>query len=64
MRAVERDVRRQGESTKQFYLFIQNEAELAGLKEQDEDSKTLLAFVHEMMPGCPTACGGEEWHPC
>ncbi len=17
-----------------------------------------------MMPGCPTACGGEEWHPC
>ena len=19
---------------------------------------------HEMMPGCPTACGGEEWHPC
>ncbi len=21
-------------------------------------------FLHEMMPGCPTACGGEEWHPC
>ena len=20
--------------------------------------------LHEMMPGCPTACGGEEWHPC
>src|SRR5229473_4473200 len=20
--------------------------------------------VHEIMPGCPTACGGEEWHPC
>ena len=19
---------------------------------------------HEIMPGCPTACGGEEWHPC
>jgi hypothetical protein len=41
MRAVERDVRRQCESTKQLYLFIQNEAELAGLKEQDEDSKML-----------------------
>ena len=20
--------------------------------------------IHEIMPGCPTACGGEEWHPC
>ena len=20
--------------------------------------------AHEVMPGCPTACGGEEWHPC
>ena len=20
--------------------------------------------LHEIMPGCPTACGGEEWHPC
>src|SRR5438876_11281295 len=19
---------------------------------------------HEIMPGCPTACSGEEWHPC
>jgi hypothetical protein len=41
---VERDVRRQGESTEQLYLFIKNEAELAGLKEQDEDSKTLFGF--------------------
>ena len=31
--AVERDVRRQGESTERLYLFIKNEAELAGLKE-------------------------------
>jgi hypothetical protein len=21
-------------------------------------------LFHEIMPGCPTACGGEEWHPC
>jgi hypothetical protein len=21
-------------------------------------------LVHEIMTGCPTACGGEEWHPC
>src|SRR5439155_22850982 len=20
--------------------------------------------IPEIMPGCPTACGGEEWHPC
>ncbi len=25
---------------------------------------TVSATFHEMMPGCPTACGGEEWHPC
>ena len=23
-----------------------------------------IGWNHEMMPGCPTACGGEEWHPC
>jgi site-specific recombinase XerD len=23
-----------------------------------------LSQLHEIMPGCPTACGGEEWHPC
>ena len=25
---------------------------------------TLNEEFHEIMPGCPTACGGEEWHPC
>jgi hypothetical protein len=25
---------------------------------------TAYALLHETMPGCPTACGGEEWHPC
>jgi len=24
----------------------------------------LQHLFHEIMPGCPTACGGEEWHPC
>ena len=23
-----------------------------------------LVGHHEIMPGCPTACGGEEWHLC
>ncbi len=46
MRAVKRAVRRQGESTERLYFCLKNEAELAGLKEQAEDSKTLLAFVH------------------
>jgi hypothetical protein len=27
-------------------------------------SRVGLTGVHEIMPGCPTACGGEEWHPC
>ena len=36
--SVERDIRRQGESTERLYLFIKNEAELASLKEPDEDS--------------------------
>ena len=34
-------MRRQGENTKRLYLFIKNEAELTGLKAQDEDSKPL-----------------------
>ncbi len=46
--AVERDVRRQGESTERLYLFIKNEAELAGLKEQDEDSKTLFGYLESL----------------
>ena len=33
------------------------------------DKRALVAPLsslgyHEIMPGCPTACGGEEWHPC
>ena len=46
--AVERDVRRQGEGTERLYLFIKNEAELAGLKEEDEDSKTLFGYLESL----------------
>jgi predicted 3-demethylubiquinone-9 3-methyltransferase (glyoxalase superfamily) len=27
-------------------------------------NSTIGEITHEIMPGCPTACGGEEWHPC
>jgi predicted ATPase len=46
--AVERDVRRQGESTERLYLFIKNESELARLKEPDEDSKTLFGYLESL----------------
>jgi hypothetical protein len=41
MRTVKRAVRRQDENTERLYFCPKNEAELAGLKEPDEDSKTL-----------------------
>jgi hypothetical protein len=44
MRAVEPDMRWQGERTKRLSLFIKNEAELAEIKEQDKDAKTLCGF--------------------
>ena len=45
---VERDVRRQGESTERLYLFIKNEAELAGLKETVDDSKALFGYLESL----------------
>jgi predicted ATPase len=45
---VERDVRRQGERTERLYLFIKNEEELAGLKEENEDSKTLFGYLESL----------------
>jgi len=45
---VERDVRRQGESTERLYLFIKNEAELAGLKETGDDSKALFGYLESL----------------
>jgi hypothetical protein len=44
--AAEHDMRWQGESTERLHLFIKNEAELAGLKELDEDSQTLFGCYH------------------
>jgi predicted ATPase len=45
---VERDVRRQGERTDRLYLFIKNEAELTGLKEEGEDSKILFGYLESL----------------
>ncbi len=45
---IERDVRRQGESTERLYLFIKNESELAALKEPREDSKTLFGYLESL----------------
>lgn len=46
--AIERDVRRQGESTERLYLFIKNEAELLALKEEEEDPKTLFGYMESL----------------
>jgi predicted ATPase len=45
---VERDVRRQGESTERLYLFLKNEAELAGLKATGDDSKALFGYLESL----------------
>jgi len=45
---VDRDVRRQGESTERLYLFIKNEEELAGLKEESADSKALFGYLESL----------------
>lgn len=46
--AVERDVRRQGESTERLYLFLKSEEELKALKEPREDSKTLFGYLESL----------------
>jgi predicted ATPase len=46
--AVERDVRRQPESTERLYLFVKNEAELALLKDGQEDAKTLFGYLESL----------------
>jgi predicted ATPase len=45
---IERDVRRQGETTERLYLFIKNEAELAALMEPGEDPKTLFGYLESL----------------
>ena len=52
-------MRRQGENTTRLYLFIKNEAELTGLKAQDEDSKAtvrLLPFSKLAIPASLKQC--------
>jgi predicted ATPase len=45
---VDRDVRRKGESTERLYLFIKNEAELAGLREGDEAAKDVFGNLESL----------------
>jgi predicted ATPase len=45
---VERDIRRQGESTERLYLFVKNEAELAGLMESDEGPKEFFGYLESL----------------
>jgi predicted ATPase len=46
--SVERDVRRQGETTERLYLFIKNETELARLNKRGEKSKTLFGYLESL----------------
>ena len=45
---VDRDVRRKAESTERLYLFIKNEEELAKLKDEGADSKTLFGYLESL----------------
>jgi predicted ATPase len=45
---IERDVRRQGESTERLYLFIKNEKELSALREPGEQTKTLFGYLESL----------------
>ena len=42
------DVRRQGENVERLYLFIKNQNELARLKGNQEDSKTLFGYLESL----------------
>jgi predicted ATPase len=46
--SVPRDVRQQGENIERLYLFIKNHADLARLKGEKEDSKTLFAYLESL----------------
>lgn len=46
--SVERDVRRQGETTERLYLFIKNETELERLNKEGEKSKTLFGYLESL----------------
>jgi predicted ATPase len=46
--SIERDVRRQGETTERLYLFLKNEEELKALSEPGEDAKTLFGYLESL----------------
>jgi predicted ATPase len=46
--SVERDIRRQGESTDRLYLFIKNRQELADLKGSNDSSKDLFGYLESL----------------
>ncbi|MBW4539381.1 MAG: AAA family ATPase [Myxacorys chilensis ATA2-1-KO14] len=46
--SIERDVRRQGEKVERLYLFIKNQVELARLKKEQEDPKTLFGYLESL----------------
>ncbi len=42
------DIRRQGDRIERLYLFIKNQAELSGLKDADQDAKTLFSHLESL----------------
>ena len=46
--SVERDVRRQAETIERLYLFIKNQDDLARLKSDREDTKTLFGYLESL----------------
>ena len=46
--SVDRDVRRQGESTERLYLFIKNQQQLERLRTGDETARELFAYLESL----------------
>jgi predicted ATPase len=46
--SVDRDVRRQGESTERLYLFVKNEAQLAQLQAGEQSARDLFAYLESL----------------
>lgn len=46
--SVERDLRRNPETTERLYLFIKDQEQLASLKEETEDTKTLFGYLESL----------------
>jgi predicted ATPase len=46
--SVERDIRRHGERTERLYLFIKDEVQLEGLKENKDEPKDLFGYLESL----------------